>query len=191
MSGEIKNEWESTPALLYITTKIAQYPGLFRCADHVIMKHVFCDCDVYWGEDGLLYKNGYGQIKELKLQMSTAWGMFHDNNREIPITRYDVGRIESAIQNLPDHIEASWLEIIAEFTNRMARYTDVDWRVFATTRALLNYADSVRAERIETLVKEYLDFSRQLPGFKARIEAVRFFKRHGKVDPLTFMGIDI
>ncbi len=98
---------------------------------------------------------------------------------------YDIGR--GPIKDLPNDADDSWLTAISIFLSTWGKLTLEDWEILTKAYYLKHYQRQSNQYSHDKMA-DFVLFHKQVPGWKAQVAAVRYFKRFGNIDPATYMG---
>jgi hypothetical protein len=185
-------------AKTFIARRIAEFPTLYSHGDQVIFCHLVSNMgSCYWDKNGLLQhgdKHYNPTTKKftkypLRMPMETAYGLVASFGKRVH-PYYD---ISGPINNMPANIEESWLEEISHFLYRWSKYSMDDFTMMATMHCMLHYGckSNPAAGLPGRTINDYALFHKKIPSWQAMVTSIEYQKRFDKVDPKTYMGIDI
>jgi hypothetical protein len=196
----MKIEKKDVPSIatMFIARRIAEFPTLYSHGDQVIYNHVIGrEGSSYWDKNGIL-QNGdsYYNPKTkkftkypLKISMEVALKMTHSFGKSLS-PYYEMS---GPINSMPLNIEDSWLLEIFMFLNKWGKFSIDDFKMMAVMHCMLHYGvkENPNAYLPQRTIDDFTKFHAKIPSWQAEVQRIYHYKQFKRVDPKTYMGIDI
>lgn len=178
----------------FAAKRIAEFPALYSCKEDVIAECILDSMgDCYW-ENGVLAvpnqhlrRDGKWTQYPLRMPLKTANELYC---YKIPTIGWNMGNAQSPIAKLPKDANASFLEAIDLFLSKWERLGEAEWNALAVAHCIVLYgvAANPHAYEPQRTLKNYLEFMKKIPHWRAMIRAVEHYQEHGEEDPAVFQA---
>lgn len=185
----------------FLATKIAEFPTLYSCGDEVMIRCVFEKMGgSFWNKKGLIEQTdlSWDDKKKkycrypLQMPMKTALSLVNSNTSKILSFPYYYSQ-DNPIDCIPLNANDLWLKEIGHFLFKWGNYSLEQFELLAKAQCLINYgmSQNPHAHEPKRTLKNFEEFLKRVPGWKASIANVKYQMEHGKIKPSLYQALDI